>query len=59
MAQVPGSRYGIRTATGDDKNGYAARIAAHLLLMGVHRARLLGYGRSKDLVRLLDATAIE
>ncbi|GAB2470756.1 hypothetical protein GCM10027162_77720 [Streptomyces incanus] len=52
------SRCGIRTATGDDKSGCAARIAAHLLLMGVHRARLLGYGR-KDLVRLLDATGIE
>ncbi|CAM5676132.1 hypothetical protein SHIRM173S_12302 [Streptomyces hirsutus] len=43
---------------GDDRNGYAAQIAAHLLVTGVHRARLLGYGR-KDLVRLLDATGIE
>ncbi|GAB2442930.1 hypothetical protein [Streptomyces incanus] len=43
---------------GDDRDGYAAHIAAHLLLMGVHRARLLGYGR-KDVVRLLDATGIE
>ncbi|MFF0108846.1 hypothetical protein [Streptomyces hirsutus] len=43
---------------GDDRDGDAAQIAAHLLLAGVHRARLLGYGR-KDLVRLLDATGIE
>lgn len=43
---------------GDDRDGCAAVIAAHLLLMGTHRARLLGYGR-KDLVRLLDSTGIE
>lgn len=58
MAQVRVSRYGIRTATGDYKNGHTAHIAAHLLLTGVCRARLLGYGR-KDLVRLLDATGVE
>ncbi|MGC2996894.1 hypothetical protein ACPF8X_00385 [Streptomyces sp. G35A] len=42
----------------DTKDGYAAEIVAHLLLMAAHRARLLGYGR-KDLVRLLDASGIE
>ncbi|WP_112468633.1 hypothetical protein [Streptomyces triticisoli] len=43
---------------GADKNGYAAQIVAHLLLMAAHRASLLGYGR-KDLVRLLDAAGVE
>lgn len=43
---------------GDDKDGYGAEIAGHLLLMAAHRATLLGYGR-KDLVRLLDATGVE
>ncbi|MFJ5994953.1 hypothetical protein [Streptomyces sp. NPDC092370] len=42
----------------DDKNGYAAKSVAHLVLMAADRARLLGYGR-KELVRLLDATGIE
>ncbi|MFC9126217.1 hypothetical protein ACFT4A_05120 [Streptomyces sp. NPDC057099] len=42
----------------DNKNGYAAQIVAHVVLMAADRARLLGYGR-KDLVRLLDATGIE
>ncbi|MFE1250603.1 hypothetical protein [Streptomyces sp. NPDC058735] len=42
----------------ESKDGYAAEIVAHLLLMAAGRARLLGYGR-KDLVRLLDATGIE
>ncbi|MEU9626581.1 hypothetical protein AB0D89_07110 [Streptomyces luteogriseus] len=42
----------------DTKNGYAANIVAHLVLMAADRARLLGYGR-KDVVRLLDATGIE
>ncbi|NED72111.1 hypothetical protein G3I51_28490 [Streptomyces sp. SID9944] len=41
----------------NDKDGHAARIVAHLLLMTAHRASLLGYGR-KDLVRLLDATGV-
>lgn len=43
---------------GDGKDGYGAKIVAHLLLMAVHRASLLGYGR-EDLVRLLDATGVE
>ncbi|MFE9923420.1 hypothetical protein ACFYQA_18085 [Streptomyces sp. NPDC005774] len=43
---------------GDDRDGWAAHIATHLLLTGVYCARLLGCGR-KDLVRLLDATGIE
>ncbi|MFB7929913.1 hypothetical protein ACFC4C_12455 [Streptomyces sp. NPDC056039] len=41
-----------------NKNGYAAQIVAHVVLMAADRARLLGYGR-KDVVRLLDATGIE
>ncbi|WP_333934406.1 hypothetical protein [Streptomyces sp. AHA2] len=41
-----------------DKDGYAAQIVAHLVLMAAGRARLLGY-RRKDVVRLLDATGIE
>ncbi|WP_256333283.1 hypothetical protein [Streptomyces sp. cf386] len=40
------------------KNGYGAEIAAQLVLMGVYRAALLGYGRS-DLIRLLDATGVQ
>lgn len=43
---------------GDGKDGHGAKIVAHLLLMAVHRASLLGYGR-EDLVGLLDATGIE
>jgi hypothetical protein len=39
-----------------DKDGYAAEIVAHLLLMAAHRAALLGYGRD-DLARLLDAVS--
>ncbi|MFB6849195.1 hypothetical protein ACFCXS_30675 [Streptomyces sp. NPDC056373] len=42
----------------DSKDGYAAEIVAHLVVMAADRARLLGYGR-KDVVRLLDATGIE
>ncbi|MFE9025301.1 hypothetical protein ACFYOA_03370 [Streptomyces iakyrus] len=42
----------------DTKNGYAAHIVAHLVLMAADRARRLGYGR-KEVVRLLDATGIE
>ncbi|MFF6876115.1 hypothetical protein ACFY9S_12470 [Streptomyces sp. NPDC012474] len=42
----------------DGKDGYAAKIVAHLVLMAAGRARMLGYGR-KDVVRLLDATGIE
>ncbi|MFF0461903.1 hypothetical protein [Streptomyces mexicanus] len=42
---------------GNDRNGYAAQIVAHLVLMAAHRAALLGYGR-KDLVRLLDAAGM-
>ncbi|GAA3194050.1 MULTISPECIES: hypothetical protein [Streptomyces] len=42
----------------DSKDGYAAEIVAHLVLMAAHRARLLGYGR-KDVVRLLDAAGVE
>ncbi|MFD3627350.1 hypothetical protein ACE1N8_30800 [Streptomyces sp. DSM 116494] len=43
---------------GSERDGYAAQIVAHLVLMAAHRARLLGYGR-KEVVRLLDATGIE
>jgi hypothetical protein len=43
---------------GNDKNGYAAQIGGHLLLLAAHRASLLGY-RRKDLIRLLDATGVE
>lgn len=43
---------------GIGKDGRAAVIVGHLLLMAAHRARLLGYGR-KDVVRLLDATGID
>ncbi|GGV52452.1 hypothetical protein GCM10010293_64810 [Streptomyces griseoflavus] len=42
----------------DTKNGYAAEVVAHLVLMAAHRARLLGYGR-KDMARLLDAAGVE
>ncbi|TQL18918.1 hypothetical protein [Streptomyces sp. SLBN-134] len=40
------------------KNGYAAEIVAHLVLMAADRARRLGYGR-REVVRLLDATGID
>ncbi|MGW3990641.1 hypothetical protein [Streptomyces sp. NPDC004830] len=42
----------------DRKDGHAAEIVAHLVLMAAGRARQLGY-RRKDVVRLLDATGIE
>lgn len=41
---------------GNDRNGYGAKILAHLLLMAAHRAALLGYDHD-DLVRLLDAAS--
>ncbi|MEV8592804.1 hypothetical protein [Streptomyces sp. NPDC052012] len=43
---------------GGDRDGPAAKIVAHLVLMAAHRARALGYGR-KDVVRLLDAAGAE
>jgi hypothetical protein len=43
---------------GDDPDGHPGKTVAQLMLMAVHRARLLGYGR-RDLVRLIDAMGVE
>ncbi|MEU0120035.1 hypothetical protein ABZ137_41945 [Streptomyces bobili] len=42
----------------DDPDGHPGKSVAQLMLMAVHRARLLGFGR-RDLVRLIDATGVE
>ncbi|MCH5670543.1 hypothetical protein [Streptomyces gilvus] len=58
MFPVVGHWAGMRAVRPGEQHFDTATTPTGLLLMAVHRASLIGYGRA-DLVRLLDAAGIE